>query len=135
MGGFFGGLFRGILINILGIILVYVIAFCVMAPKLPKDIKSIKTFVSDMVNVKTNIATLNNTTPDYLDNSDLKVDFAEDVLTPAEMAKGISETKVSAEEFFLLKRELARLQKQLDRVENQNRVLSLKIFQQEKNKK
>lgn len=135
MSGFFGGLFRGIVINVSGILMVYIIVFCVMAPKLPKDLKGMKAFVSDMVNVKTNIASLQNKAPEYLDSPELKADFAEDVMSPADIAKGIAETSVTPEELFTVKKDLARLQKQLDRIENQNRALSLKFYQQEKAQK
>ena len=132
MRNFFGGFFRGLIVNLFGIVVVYIIVFCFMAPKLPKDLKSMKVFVSDMVNVKGNILKMQNKSSDVLSKPEMKLALESDSMTPEEMAKAIAATEVSPAELFMMKKDMARLQKQLDRIENQNRALSLRLSQQEK---
>ena len=126
MRNFFGGFFRGLIVNLFGIVVVYIIVFCFMAPKLPKDLKSMKVFVSDMVNVKGNILKMQNKSSDVLSKPEMKLALESDSMTPEEMAKAIAATEVSPAELFMMKKDMARLQKQLDRIENQNRALSLR---------
>ena len=132
MRNFLGGFFRGIIVNLFGIVIVYIIVFCFMAPKLPKDLKTMKVFVSDMVNVKGNILKMQNKSSDILSKPEMKLAVESDSMTPEEMAKAIAATEVSPAELFMMKKDMMRLQKQLDRIENQNRALSLRLSQQEK---
>lgn len=129
---FFRGLFRGLVINIFGVVLVYIVVSIVMVPKLPRDAKSVKEFVSDLVNVKRNIVKMQNKSSDVLAKPENKFALEQDSMTPEEFAKAISVQEVTPEEIVNIKYRIEKLQKQLDRIENQNRGISLQMSRIEK---
>jgi hypothetical protein len=129
---FLRGLLRGLVINVCGVVLVYIIVSLVMAPRLPRDAKSAKEFISDMVNVKKNIVKMQNKSSDALTKPATKVALEQDNLTPEEFAKMVASQEVTPEEIVNMKVRMDKLQKQLDRIENQNRGMWLQLGRIEK---
>lgn len=135
---FFGGIFKGVIVTILGTLVVYIIFFIIMAPKLPKNIAGLRAFVSSMVNVKETIGNMQSKSSAYLDKKDTKLALEGDSLTPEEFAKAVAEqnlVEALADDAPTPRgdKRLARMQAQLDRIENQNRQLSLRLQKLEKN--
>lgn len=151
---FLANLFKGILISLIGSLVVYVVVFVLISGKPIKNIKDVKAMVNDMVNVKDKIAMLNsrsalvanqgelqeaaNNAPDE-QKSEIQKTLAliDKQLQVSEEARNRVDTNdefapaenvvIQANEFLGVKKDITRLQKQLDRIENNNRLLTLQI--------
>lgn len=151
---FLANLFKGILISIIGSLVVYVVVFALISGKPIKNIKDVKAMVNDMVNVRDKIALLNNRSALVVEQGELQeaannaspeqkseiqktLDLIDQQLKVSEESRNRIETNdefvpaenvvVQANEFHGVKKDITRLQKQLDRIENNNRLLTLQI--------
>lgn len=159
--GFLANLFKGILISLIGSLVVYIVVFIFISGKPIKNINDAKAMVNDMVNVRDKIAMLNNRSTLMAQQGELQeaannapneqkseiqktLDLIEQQLKVSEDSRNRIETNdefvpaenvvVQANEFNGVKKDIARLQKQLDRIENNNRLLTLQIrFLQKQN--
>ena len=150
---FLANLFKGILVSLIGSFVVYVVVFIYLSGKPIKNVKDFKALLNDMVNVKDKIAMLNNRSALMSDQMDLKeeanaandeqkneiqkaLSLIDQQLKLSEDSRNRIETNdefaappaaVTVEELYVLKKDLTRLQKQLDRIENNSRLLTLQI--------
>jgi hypothetical protein len=151
---FLANLFKGILISLIGSIIVYIVVFAFITEKPLKNLNDIKSMAKDMVSLRDKIALLKNRSGLEADKLELQeaannsageqkseiqktLALIEQQLNVSEESRNRIETNdefapainvvVRANEFHGVKKDITRLQKQLDRIENNNRLLLLKI--------
>ncbi len=121
---FLGGLFRGLIITLLGTLVVYIAFFAIMAPKLPKNAAGIKDFLSELVNVKATLGRYQNKSTNYLESKEVRESLEGDFV-PANAV--VIETpkvneKISPEEYYRMKNEVADLKRQLEELRKQHEL-------------
>jgi hypothetical protein len=151
---FLTNLLKGILISLIGSIVVYIVVFALVSGKSIKNFNDVKTMVNDMVSVREKMALLNSrlalvaaqaelqsandeAPPEQKSEIDKTLNLIEQQLKLGEESRNRIETNeefvpdvnvvVQANEFHGVKKDITRLQKQLDRIENNNRLLLLQI--------
>lgn len=139
MRAFLSFLLKGILGPVIGSVLIYALIFWYSTGKNPANIKNIKTMISNATNAGETLKKVYSANHNIADsiNDDALLDVNGNTNEAAVINEAIS-APVSSDytnEIRQLKVKLARQQVQLDRVENQNRILILQFKERFKNTK
>lgn len=154
MRSFLATVLKGTIATIIGTVLVYGLLIWFMTGKNPGNVKNLKSMVTDASNIRTNIQKI------YSRNYEIADQIQDDSATNAAANKAMNDalnqvnakanenavalvadasnatiTNEFAQEIRQLKVKLAHQQAQLDRVENQNRILILQFKERFKDSK
>ena len=136
MRAFFSFLLKSIVFTLAGSFILYVLVFFLLTPRTPKNAVEIVEMIKEIPNVKENFQKMLSRNYEAVSHINLDEDVVVGSPAPTEpSSQKLSEdivTRLQAvesrdKELSDLKRDLERMQEQLDRLENENRALSLKL--------